>query len=226
MNRHSRNIAALLATLWIALTNSPVAAKRAEEFDASIRLTYGTSDGRAQVRFQAQSNAGLRMLHVRDPQGKLAVKVISRDGGRLGQSLLYFEAAESSLNRAFEAYPPGEYRFTGWTDDGRILTTVSVLSPDLPDPPVITFPADGQSGLSPASLTASWQAVADAGGYGVETDSEDTEASLTADLPPRTLSFSFPASWFSPGRLYTLDVAARGPNGNQTVSSVTFTTAP
>lgn len=201
-------------------------ALRAGDFNASVHLVLSTSDGRAQLRFHAEADEGLRMLHVRDPQGKLVTKVVSRDDGKLGQALLLWETTEPSLEAAFHAYPPGEYRFTGWLRDGRILEHVSVLSAELPAPPVVTFPADGQSGLPLSDWTVTWQASADSGGYGVEVDAEDTEESLTAELPSRTLSFSFPGSWLTPAREYTIDVTARGRNGNAIVSSVTFTTAP
>ena len=151
--------------------------------------------------------------------------MISRDAGRLGQAVLFFETTEPSLEEAFRAYPPGPYRFVGWSADGRIFESGSVLSSELPDAPVITFPADGEPGLPPDALTVTWLPVGNAGGYGVEVDVEETEETLTADLPSGAHSFSIPAAWLAPGKVYNLDVSARGRNGNVTFSGITFKTA-
>ena len=217
----TRFFAALAATALPLASPPPT-----EPFDeARLFLEYNATDEDAEVVIQVDADAGLERFRVVAPDGKVILDLRARGAEGLGIRKLDLETPEPGLEAVLAAYPEGEYSFFGRTTDGEILASTVALSHELPAAPQLTFPTEGQTGV-PLGGAASWTPVAGAAGYFLEIENDDLGVDLKSHVVASQTSFGFPAGWLLPDTEYQIGIAARGANGNLSVTELDFTTGP
>ena len=196
--------------------------------DVRLYVEHNATDGDAEVVIIVNNDVPFKTLYVYDPNGRRVVNFKAGDSERIGVREFLAESAEPSMAEVFEAYPEGRYRITGRTIDDDTLRTFIDLSHDLPPAPVITEPLADAVDVPVNGSVARWQPVPGAQGYIIELEQEfeDSEESITSSRPAGTHLFRFPNNWLQPGAETQLGVHVIGPNGNITVTEITFTTAP
>lgn len=222
-----KNLKTLLALVLLGTGATPFAAKAQEgEFeDVDIFVVYQDTDQDAQIFIAGGSEEPLRTVTMFDSEGRLKLKWKARNDDRLGHADFFFESPEPSLAELKEAYPKGVYTFAGITVDGTVLMGEAKLRYKLLDPPNITFPLEGATGVPTEHLVATWDEIDGAEAIRFEIEDEEGEVALTVDLDGDATEFALPNGWLEPGVEYTMDVKAIAGSGNQTVIDVQFTTA-
>ena len=194
--------------------------------DPALVVVYSVSDEDAQIFVRGGAEDPIKRLKIKQAVGdEVMIKSRFNDGGALGQADFQFETPEPALEDLMVAYPAGEYVFSGVTVDGDTLAGVVDLSYDLPPPPVILFPAEGDTGIPVNDLVVRWDPAADAEAIRLEIEDEEEEVALKVDLAGDATTFFVPDNWLQPGTEYTLDIKVHGENGNQTVRDLRFVTA-
>jgi hypothetical protein len=187
---------------------------------------------------------GWSRLCVFDPTGA-QILGISPSGslGLLGMADIFFESreprhSEVGVPEHFAAFPEGTYEVRGVTHDGSTLTGEAWVTHDVPMGAVITSPAD-ESLIPPKGLVVSWEPVletidgeaAEVTGYQVIVTNEEDEDPhgwaqpiYDVHVPPTLTSLAVPDEFLEPGTVYEIEVLAIEVSGNQTISTVFFTT--
>jgi hypothetical protein len=219
-----RTVSLLLVASLSALAAAPRAVGGVALESASMHIEFNDTEQIAQVIFTIDAGVELKWLNVFAPDGRRVARVSSNDRAGLGLTAFTIESAEPTLDELEQAYPEGIYRFRGRTVDGEKVYGRTTLSHALPSTPVITFPADGGTGLSDSGFAVTWDPVTGATGYVLELEQGDTDISLKIRLDKGATSFSIPTGWLVPNTQYTLSVASLDATGNWAVEDITFTT--
>lgn len=135
-------------------------------------------------------------------------------------------------------FSEGEYEVVGTSFDGAGLTGVATLTHDIPEPPTIVFPEEGDI-VDPNDFVVSWEPVtktvngdpAEITGYeiivtdeGVEDPNGFSQPIASIHVPPSVASLTIPSEFLQPGTEYELEVIALEESGNQTITVVFFET--
>jgi hypothetical protein len=225
MRRSMTRLTIASALVAVLVPARAVEAQEAEFEDVEIFVVHQDTDQDAQVFIAGGSDVPLRTVMVFGPDGELKLKWKVRNDDRLGHADFLFESPEPSLAELKEAYPKGVYAFTGVTVEGTVLMGESRLRYKLLDPPIITYPLEGDTGIPVDNLVATWEEIDGAEAIRFEIEDEEGEVALTVDLDGEATEFTLPNGWLEPGVLYTMDVKAIAGSGNQSVVDVRFTTA-
>jgi hypothetical protein len=145
------------------------------------------------------------------------------------------EEEEISLADLFEAWPAGNYTFTGRRKGARFRDQAT-LTHLIPAGPAIVAPPEGTVVPDDAALVIEWELVteailADLGpvtivGYHVIVVEAGGEAlpQLDVDLPSDATSVTVPAEYLKQSTVYQFEVLASEESGNQTITEGLFCT--
>lgn len=198
------------------------------EFEiATIAVEQNATDGDTEVVMEALGgDDGLRRLLIRTPDNRLVLLSSSSDPTIMGIREFAFESPEPEGNAILAAYPEGTYTFLGTSITGEQFKGTADLSYLLPEPTVITNPAQ-DAVVGAKGLTIRWSPVPGIAEYRLEFENEsaDPEQILTVNVPANRASFQIPPSLLVPGSDYQVGVATVGENGNVVVVENTFSTA-
>ena len=205
--------------------SGPPAKQRLPLEDPSIAVIYSETDRDAQLLISTGSTRPMASLSVERPNGTGIIDARFKHDRKLGHADFRVDTPEPSLAKLKRAYPPGTYLWRGQTVDGQRLAGRSKLSYALLEPPVITAPAAGATGLPTSGLTVRWEPVGAAKTIHLELEEPQTERVLTVDLDGGATSFVVPDGFLRSGREYVVDVKAVNSRGNLTVADLSFRTA-
>ena len=215
-----------------------------EEFGATkLIFEYNSTDN--DTGFHGQFDAsGWSELCLYGPDGEqvLAVKP-QKQLKDLTMGTIFFESreppdAEMSQEEILASFPEGSYKVAGKSFDGKSLTGTATLTHDIPNPAVISFPAEGDV-VDPSDLVVTWDPVTqtttgdpvEITGYEVIVTNEKAEDPqgfsqpvLSAHVLPSVTSLTVPSEFMEPGTEYELEVLALEKSGNQTISVLFFET--
>jgi hypothetical protein len=145
------------------------------------------------------------------------------------------EEEEISLAELFEAWPAGDYTFTGRTKQARFRDQ-AMLTHLIPAGPAIFAPEEGIVVPDDAALVIDWEPVTEAiltdlgpvniVGYHVIVVEAGGEAlpQLDVDLSFDETRVTVPAEYLNPGTVYQFEILATEESGNQTISEGFFCT--
>lgn len=200
---------------------------------ATLIIEVNGTDGDAGLQFFLDGEPWNSMT-ISDPKGRVIVDVDAE--GRLkdwGLTELFSESNEPPFSEVplaeFKArFPAGRYTFVGETIEGEKLAGTARLSHDIPDPPVITSPADGAA-VERVGVVARWQAPSeprgiDIVGYRVIATREDPLRVYQVELPASARKVPIPAAFLQSGTEYELEIQAIEESGNWTFATSFFST--
>jgi hypothetical protein len=210
-----------------------MAAKMISEFNASAEDVG--------VQFFLDSE-GWQVIKIYDPRGTLIFNATAT--GSLfeqgGGTELFAESVEPPLDvlplqRFFERFPEGQYRFVGRSPAGRKLTATVPFSHDIPaGPEVLTPPQPGRDQCAEdvgSPLLVSWRPVhedVDGGPIeivGYQVIVEHGGEVFDIKLPGSVTQVTVPAQFLTAGTDYIFEVLAIERGGNQTITEGCFSTA-
>ena len=187
---------------------------------------------------------GWSRLCVFDPNG-IQILGIQPSGslGELGMADIFFESreprhAEVAVISHFSAFPEGVYQIRGVTYDGEGFTGEAWVTHDVPRGAVITHPAD-EAVIPPRGLVVTWEPVTtgidgepiEVTGYQVILTNEEAEDPhgwarpiYDVHVPPGVTGLAVPDEFLEPDTVYEIEVLAIEVSGNQTISTIFFTT--
>lgn len=166
-------------------------------------------------------------------------------GGVAAQGLtsFAFESAEPPLKELpcdefLARFPEGDYIFTGTTIEGGALESVAEFSHNIPDPPQIISPAEGEV-LPLDEVIIAWEPVASPDGIEIDVylvqvfpvdppegqDPIDLNVDLLFEVPAFVTEVRILPEFLMPGAEYQYEVTAVDAGGNQTLTGGTFVTA-
>ncbi len=168
---------------------------------------------------------GWDLVSAKAPDQRSILQFMARNQlGSLGITELRFESAEPSPAGVLARFPAGPYAFRGRTvERGMQLVGVAYLSHDLPPAPVVT--PDGDEDVDPDDTVIRWNPIPGLAGYEVIVSNEDNGRSMTVEMGPDATSLRVPAEFMEAGAEYKAEVLSIYPNGNKTITEVTFATA-
>ena len=201
--------------------------------DTGLIIEVNGTDGDAGLQVSADGEPW-DALHVIAPDGEKILSIRTKsDLNGYGLTELFSESNEPPFDEVpfdeFKArFPEGVYTFRGRTVDGARLFGEAVLTHDVPDAPVMTWPQDGAV-VPTGSLVVQWEPVTtpagiDIVGYQVVVVREDGSREIAADLPPEATSLTLPVEFLESGAEYKAEVLAIEVSGNQTLTEVGFET--
>lgn len=165
-----------------------------------------------------------RRLRVFDPNND---RILDFDASgplrELGLTELVFESAEPSPEEVLALFPPGEYRFAGASVENERLQGSAILSHVLPPAPVFVNPSEDEV-VDPEDFVIEWQEIGGLEGYEVIVENADTGASMTVQLDGDATSLGVPDEFLDEDTEYKVEILSISPNGNKTISEVTFFT--
>jgi hypothetical protein len=191
---------------------------------AQIFIEYNSSasDAGIQVFLDAED---WKRVGIVDDNGKDLLAISTGGGMReLGLTELRFEGAEPGPTEVLDAFPEGEYEFTGVTVERQRLTGSAFLSHDIPDAPMFT-PSNGEP-VDLEDTEIEWTSIAGVDRYQVIVESDANNLVLEVTVSSSTTSLRVPPTFLAPNTLYKAEVLAIAPNGNRTLTEGTFVTGP
>ncbi len=186
-------------------------------------IEYSPALNEAALLVEAETEAGVEGLEIRDPLGSSRFKLWAASGQQLSLSGFMVESLESSPEELFAAYPEGIYDLRARSTDGDAVWGSAVLSHELPAQPIVLHPRDGDVNVPATNLIVAWHPDAAASGYKVILEQGENDG-LTADVPAGQSSFQVPNGILAAGTQTHLEIGAIGPNGNRTLAEISFTT--
>lgn len=192
--------------------------------DPYLVVVWSVSDEDAQIIGGGGSETGIKKVLILGPKAKVVHLTCFKDGNELGQADFRFDTPEPFIEELMRAYPPGVYRFWGRTVEGEILASTVELSYELPDPPDILYPQNGDTDIPVEDLVVRFAPPEDAEAIRLEIEDEEEEVAIKIDLPGDATDFNVPNGWLQPGVEYVLDIKVIAENGNQTVRDIRFVT--
>lgn len=160
-----------------------------------------------------------------------------------GLTSFAFESAEPPLEELprdefLARFPEGDYTFTGTTIEGGALESVAEFSHNIPDPPPIISPAEGET-VPQDEVIIAWEPVTSPDGIEIDVylvqvfpvdppegqDPIDLNIDLLFEVPAFVTEVRIPPEFLTPGAEYQYEVTAIGGGGNQTLAGGTFFTA-
>lgn len=207
-----------------------------------------------QVRMIIEYNASAEDVGVQfflDSDGWKSVKIFAPSGEQVfsaaaqsrllrqgGGTELFVESVEPELgelplDRFFERFPEGRYRFAGLTPEGDSLFGSDRFTHKIPAGPEVVLPGPGEECAEGVAIpaTISWLPVAETilGGavtiVGYEVIVERGGNILDVRLPATASEMTVPAEFLHPGADYLFEVLAIEASGNQTITEGCFSTA-
>lgn len=194
---------------------------------------HGLFDGEDWTKLEIYDPNGRQIFEV-EPKRQLRTQAISG---------IFFEAAEPPndevpIAEILRRFPEGRYAVRGCSADGNRLTGFAVFTHKIPSGPVIIFPQDG--GTAPASgFAVMWNHVTTTidgrpikrTGYEVIVTKDVpndpngfSRPTYDVRVPPSETSLFVPSEFLEPNTRYELEVLALEVSGNQTLTSLFFTT--
>lgn len=213
--------------------------------EAKLYFEYQSTDNDTGIHGMFDAS-GWSELCIFTPDGTpfLAVK----PQGPLGEhhmSGFFFESSEPPADEVPQSevlarFPEGEYDVVGKAFDGASYVGTAWVTHDIPRPPVITSPTEGEV-VDPASVVVTWEEVTDTidgdpvtiTGYEVIVTNEDKDGDdphgmshpvMSAHVIPSVTSLTVPPEFFEPAAEYELELIAIEESGNQTITVVFFDT--
>jgi len=222
---------------------NPVKGKKVAIATAKLIIEYNSTDDDIGVH-GAFDDHGWSELCVYDPNGKqvLAVKPQAQLKD-LTMAGIFFESREPpstefSFGDLKAKFPEGQYQVSGITFDGKGLTGSATFTHNVPAPPTITSPLEGDV-VSTTDLVIEWEDVTETidgnpvtiTGYEIiitkveHTDPHGfSQPIFDVYVPPDRNALSASVEFLEPGTEYELEVLALEVSGNQTITSSSFTT--
>jgi Fibronectin type III domain len=209
--------------------------------DARLKFEINSTDRDAGVQVFLDADPW-KTMSIYDPNGRLIYTTSTHGSmGEQGGTELFLESAEPTLNelpieRLFERFPEGDYRFRGEGLDGERYVGSAHLTHDLPDGPTLVSPLEGGDPQHPQNTTVVWEPVDPPNGspiIGYQVLVVDPDTGITAlpkvildvMMPPTATSMAVPPGFLQPNTEYEWEVLAIEESGNQTLSSSFFTTS-
>jgi len=195
---------------------------------------HGLFDGLEWTKLCVYDPSGRQILEV-EPKRQLRTQSISG---------IFFESAEPPNDEVpiaviLARFPEGLYSVRGRTLDGKRMTGAATFTHDIPAPPVITFPQDGDDEVSSDGFTVMWNHVTTTLN-GEPLNRTGYEVIITKDVPddpngfsrptfdvhvlPSETSLTVPSEFLEPGTRYEIEVLVLEVSGNQTITSLFFET--
>jgi len=153
---------------------------------------------------------------------------------KLAFNTVIFQAKDMSFEKLEDEFPEGEYKFDFSPKSKFESIKVDIAYDNFPSAPEITFPADGDTGVS-TGFTVEWNAITDENVTALrlelessdENDSLDESFSMDVDLSLEDTSFIIPAGLLLTNTTYELALVAIT-SGNEisyaTSNVISFTT--
>ena len=196
---------------------------------------HGFFDGAAWSELCVSSPDGMGFLALK-PLGSL---------GDFGMSGVFFESNEPPADEVpqddvIAQFPEGDYDVLGTTIDGESLLGTALVTHDIPKPPVIIAPTEGEL-VDPNDLVVEWEPVTETVkgdpvtivGYEIIVTNEDKDGDdpngmshpiASIHVIPSVSSLTIPTEFLEPSTEYELEVIAIEESGNQTITVVFFDT--
>lgn len=217
----------LLAQLIIFGPNMASLAKSSPQpfSKVSIILEQNASDGDTEaVLFVKGQDEGLKELKVYSPDGERILK-FKANPDTIGIREFHLESAEpQDLHLVLQSFPEGDYEIESKTITGGQLKGIATLSHQIASQTDILTPPK-QTTVSPDRVTLAWEKVLDAEYYIIEIQNENTEKSLSLELPSSINTFDVPSSWLERDTEYQISIGVQNHFSNITYVESTFYTA-
>ena len=206
-------------------------------------IEYNASAEDIGVQFFLDSD-GWRKVQIFDPTG---VEIFSAaSAGRLtrqgGGTELFLESvepetAELPINRFFNRFPEGTYKFRAVDNDGNLLKGSAEFTHDIPAGPVLITPVPASGAECarrvPLPVVIAWEPVTtsiknlpiDIKGYELIVESEVVPLNFDVKFPADVLQLTVPDGLLKPATDYIFEVLAVEEGGNQTITEGCFRTA-
>ncbi len=188
-----------------------------------MTVAYNPALNEAELLVEAESEAGVAGLEIRDPQGTPILRLWAASGRELALSGFVVQTRESTPEELFGAYPEGLYDLRARSADGETVLGSALLSHELPAAPIVLFPTDGALNVPTTGLVVSWVPDSRAQGYVVILEQDENDG-LSAQVPGGQSSFQVPSGILAAGTQTHLEIGAIGASGNRTLAELTFTT--
>ncbi len=177
------------------------------------------------------------------PNGSKLFKVKNQGSvGKQGLTHLAFESAEPTLaqlplDKFLARFPEGVYTVVGETIKGETLMSPMTLTHDIPAPPMITSPGEGEV-VSVDAVVIDWEPVTSPAGIEivlyqlflfpadppVGQSPPALNIDFTLEVPTTVTRVRIPPELLEPGIEYKFEVKAIEAGGNQTVTEGLFKT--
>lgn len=207
-----------LAALPVPRPERPALALKEER----VTIEYTPARDEAVVVVDAETEAALDRVEVRDPGGRPVLNVGVQRRGAMALSGFVLESRELPLAVLRATYGEGLFDLRGRSVDGQQVLGSAMLSHELLPEPIPVFPWHGAR-VAATDLTVSWHADPLARGYRVVLEQGENDG-LVVQLAPGTSSFRVPDGVLAPRTETQLEIGVLGPNGNCTVVEVLFET--
>lgn len=198
--------------------------------DAEIFFEINDTDGDAGIQVFLDGE-GWDVMEMRGPNGLEFSVVAQRGIGMQGITEFFFESAEPSfdvqtLDELLALFPEGEYKFKGFTTEGRRLKGRAELTHALPAAPVFIFPLEGDE-VDPDDAVFSWEPVPDPPGseieeYEVVVECEEPGAEMFVKVPADITAVTVPPEVLEDQEECKWEVLAIEESGNKTITESEF----
>jgi hypothetical protein len=189
--------------------------------EASVRFVANRTDHDGQLFWSVTYEQRMADVAIHAPSGKL---VATATFDEAGQADAHFDSPEPTVATLRRTYPAGRYAVTGHTTTGRPLSSIIVLKYRHVGTPIIVSPTANQTAVPTTGFVVRWDAVPGASSIHIQVESDTPSRALEIDLRGTSTSFAVPDGFLFAGTEYVVDVMARHPSGNYTLSDATFTT--
>jgi hypothetical protein len=183
---------------------------------AEIRFEQNATDGDVEAVFDAiGDDDGLQNLSITAPDGRTIIDFSGASKSSLGIREFHFESPEPKDVAAVKnAFPEGEYTFTGSTAGGAKFQSKVKLSHTLPPTTSFVSPKAESRDVAAKNLKIEWAPVKGVSGYAIELTHDDSNATIEAKLPASATWFAVPEGFLVPGGNYQLGIGTISSAGN------------
>lgn len=188
-----------------------------------VTVEYNATLGEVALRVEAEAEAALVGLEVRDPRGAPVLRLEGGAGAALALSAFVVESREMTLDELRSEHPPGHYAMRGTTSDGGAVFGGAELTFELPAAATIVYPPAGAVGVPAGGFELRWTADASAVGFELSLEQGESDT-MKVSLPGDARSFEVPKGFLVGGTETHVEVVAVGSRGNRTVVEQYFTT--
>lgn len=207
---------------WLGASASPSSASIAFK-EERVSLEYNATLGEVALRVEAEAEAALLGLEIRDPRGVPVLRLKGGGGAALTLSGFVVESREMTLDELRHEHPPGHYAMRGTTNDGGAVFGGAELTFELPAAAEIVYPPAGAIGVPSGGFELRWNADASAVGFELSLEQGESDT-MKVSLPGDARSFDVPKGFLVGGTVTHVEVVAVGSRGNRTVVEQYFTT--
>src|SRR3954463_3928951 len=192
MTMQSTIVALMFGVVVVPAFAAEKPATKTESFEAaSARFEQNATDGDVEAVFEAiAGDDGLTKLMVAAPDGRTIVDFSSPGRSKMGMRQFRFESPEPTDVAALKnAFPEGEYTFSGSTSSGAQFKDKVKLSHKLPTTTSFVSPQADARNVSVKNLKITWAPIKGVSGYTIELDPSKSSAHLELKLPASATSF-------------------------------------